>query len=388
MRVDSAVKRDMQRVSRVVGRAGPEDADTTSATAATTAAVERHPCQPPPDYARALEDLKGMRIRRNESTVHDKCRRKTDADLAINRNSSFPFVTGDTFREIADCILDDLDCPLEPRSCVFEGAIVFVKCGLEEKWFQEYHPQVQHHYVLITHMGDLTVPHSDLSVKSLESPLLVAWFACNLGMRHPKLHAIPHGHSVIGRPNSIPGLYASIWGETVEGLEARWRAKFRQEYQPGPWAIANYFSVGSNPTVRQPVAECLRRQGFGTGRHMPYKELMMELNKYFFVASPPGNGIDCVRTWESFEAAAPPILKKGIPIADIWTCLPVIEVDSYCDLTNELLKSKWEEMRKGLELGHYDLQRVYAHYWLIRIFIAAGRIRPISPPLKTRHADL
>ncbi len=301
--------------------------------------------------------------------MHDSCKHQTDKDFVITRNSSYPFVTGDTFREAADFILDESDCPLDPKAVY---GIVFVKCDFEEKWFRDYHPHVTNKYVLITHTGDLTAPHSELSIRSLRSPLLLAWFACNLGMKHPKLHPIPHGHNVIGRPNGIPGQYASIWPDT----EQRWNEKWSKITFQTDFLVANHFSIGSNPSVRGPIANCLNARGFPAGRRLPYRELMKEFARYTFVASPPGNGIDCVRTWESFESASPPILLRNLTISGIWDKLPVIEVDSYCDLTELFLKKEFYRIKYGIKHGLFDLKRIRAQYWLNEIydFVKLGRL--------------
>jgi hypothetical protein len=63
-----------------------------------------------------------------------------------------------------------------------------------------------------------------------------------------------------------------------------------------------------------------------------YRQL---LNSYGFVASPPGNGIDCHRTWEALYLGVVPILKKSI-FYSFFPDLPAIFVDDWKEIV------KWD----------------------------------------------
>jgi hypothetical protein len=60
------------------------------------------------------------------------------------------------------------------------------------------------------------------------------------------------------------------------------------------------------------------------------------LSQYRFVASPPGNGVDCHRTWEAFYLRVVPIVVRSVLTEEFesWG-LPVWLVDDYRELQDQ-----------------------------------------------------
>jgi hypothetical protein len=58
--------------------------------------------------------------------------------------------------------------------------------------------------------------------------------------------------------------------------------------------------------------------------------------KYAFVVSPPGEGLDCHRTWEAMCLGCIPILISS-PLDDLFEDLPVLIVSSWTDISRDLL---------------------------------------------------
>lgn len=106
------------------------------------------------------------------------------------RGSSSPFITGDSFRALADFTFDEDNHFFLP-SRVEVGQIVFVKGVYLKFFFLCYHPLIQVPYKLITHNTDVSMPGKDL--KYLEDEKIIAWFTQNMDYSHPKLHPIPIG---------------------------------------------------------------------------------------------------------------------------------------------------------------------------------------------------
>ena len=109
----------------------------------------------------------------------------------INRNTSYPYISGDTFRLNCDFIFDEFDRSLSP-SQVQDGHIIFVKTDYLRTFFSRVHPRIKAHYVLVTHNSDFAVPGKFASY--LDDEKLIAWFGQNVeGVSYPKLFPIPIG---------------------------------------------------------------------------------------------------------------------------------------------------------------------------------------------------
>jgi hypothetical protein len=79
-----------------------------------------------------------------------------------------------------------------------------------------------------------------------------------------------------------------------------------------------------------------------------------------FVISPPGNGIDCHRTWESIYLGAVPVVKRGFLADSLLAKLPILAVN------------EWQEVfsleRKALEDLYFHIrsaedEAAYFDYW-------------------------
>lgn len=97
----------------------------------------------------------------------------------------------------------------------------------------------------------------------------------------------------------------------------------------------------------------------GEDSHEKYRADLCNSN---FVISPPGNGIDCYRTWESIYSGAIPIVIRN-PMYEQWNSLPIIMLDSWKDLQIDIIQQKYDDLKaRG---GNYDMADL--DYWEQRI---------------------
>ena len=242
--------------------------------------------------------------------------------LSKGRPSSSPFVSGDSFRSIADHIVEPFS-RVDPCS-VASGDIVFVQASELGRFSESILPRIADPIVLITHNGDLNIDQSFSSLA--DDKKLFHWFAQNALLRHRKLTAIP-----IGLENRA--LHS-------HGVTRDFRRLAKHRFSKNN-RILYGFTVENNPGERMPSVEALRacRHADGTSRvsSRKYREL---LARYGFVASPPGNGVDCHRTWEALYLGVVPILKRS----------------TFCDMFPDLPASFLDDWR---EILHWD-----DHSWL------------------------
>jgi hypothetical protein len=271
------------------------------------------------------------------------------------RRSSYPFISGDTFRSIADHILDETNQSLNP-DMVKPYDIIFLKTDFVPAFFQIMHPCITNPYILITHNSDLspifalTYKFTEVRVDVshfLDDPKLVIWFAQNIDYVHPKLKAIPIGLANSRWPHGNVELFLEAT-QYIPSLEQR-----------VPKIYLN-FLVENNPVERQRALDILADQPFA--HHAKLKspaDYLKEVKCYRYIINPPGNGFDCHRIWEALLLGCIPIIKHSL-LDPLFDDLPVIFVHDWTEINEYFLEKKYEEISKK----SYHCEKIYAHYWI------------------------
>jgi hypothetical protein len=237
---------------------------------------------------------------------------RTSAKIVGYRPSSAPYISGDSFRTIADHIYDETKkCRAEE---VQEGSIVFLKADYINEWFEQIHPRIQTRYKLITHNGDGCVGEHE--ARYIDDKI-IHWFAQNNTFRHDKITPIP-----IGLENSH--WFMSGW--TLIKMRARLRT-IQKTKQGQNGRILFGFNEATNLVERSAALKALHisPQADEIKKRLGPCAYFKLLNGYSYVASPKGNGPDCHRTWEALYLGIIPItthstgleyfVSLGLPIA-------------------------------------------------------------------------
>jgi hypothetical protein len=137
------------------------------------------------------------------------------------------------------------------------------------------------------------------------------------------------------------------------------KSKMQEETKKEIFTYMN-FNPSTNP-IRKSWYDFLHGKSFITeqmvgngGLYVPYVE---NLKKSHFIISPPGNGIDCHRNWECLYLNTIPVIQKSNFTNDIFSDLPVVLVDHYEQITEELLNNFLKKEKK------YNLDKLYGEYW-------------------------
>jgi hypothetical protein len=85
-----------------------------------------------------------------------------------------------------------------------------------------------------------------------------------------------------------------------------------------------------------------------------------------FVASPRGNGLDTIRTWEALMLGCIVIVQRipGSPvIEELYADLPVVIIDRWSDLSRDFLDRILSEYSRRT----FRYEKLTMHYWIDRI---------------------
>lgn len=261
------------------------------------------------------------------------------------RASSYPYISGDTFRAWCDHIFDETKVPFLPETVGLADTI-FVKADMLEQFFAHMHKRIKNNYILVTHNSSYSVPRG--YARWLDDPKIIAWFGQNIDRKHPKLFALPLGLENARWPR---GNIRSI--------------KLIQEKLPIKKDKLLYLnvSVNTNPKKRKPLVEFFKDASFCYNtKNRTHKQFLQDLATSFFVASPQGRGIDCHRTWEALYCNAIPIVTHST-IDELFEGLPVLIINNWQEITQEYLEEKYNQLcNKNL-----NNEKLYADYWLKKI---------------------
>lgn len=230
-------------------------------------------------------------------------------------------------------------------------------------------------FVLVTGDSDDSVPLTPTSEsefrKIINSPLLIAWFSQNLvysPTEYAKLRHLPIGldyHTMSERD--------SFWGPKTS-------PKLQEELLIAVAKTAKPF-YERKPTAYTTFHFALHRGCRRTAYDQIPKDLVYyepetitrliswkRQSEYAFVVSPPGEGLDCHRTWEALCLGCIPIL-ISTPLDALYEGLPVLIVKSWKDVTRELLENTIAEYRDK----EFAMEKLTLKYWTQQIARTAGR---------------
>ena len=134
------------------------------------------------------------------------------------------------------------------------------------------------------------------------------------------------------------------------------------------------FSLDTNP-MRGLIYESIKEKKFITfGKIFKEWELHREVadNESFlrflkrskFCISPQGKGADCFRTWDAlYEKSIPIVQPKNCPVLGRYRDLPILYVDDYSEVTEDLLIKEYKRMLDT----EYDFSKLFLHYWTPRV---------------------
>lgn len=278
--------------------------------------------------------------------------------MTQERISSYPFIAGDTFRKIADHIIDETQQHFDP-AVLKARDIIFLKTDYVPRFFSEIHPRIKVEYILITHNADFspiylkTMDHAWIGhdfTQYLEDPQLVVWFAQNIDYKHQKLQPLPIGISNNYNHHGRVELFFNAV-RNVPPFDERCNQIYLN------------FTTSTNIRERQSALDFFRDKPYAhiAGQKSP-QTFLEDLKRFKYVLCPEGNGIDCHRTWEALLMGCVPILKHSM-IDKLFEGLPVILVNDWSEVTEDLL-NRYEQDRIHAK---YKMERAYADYWIALI---------------------
>ena len=291
-----------------------------------------------------------VQVPRDLETIRRSLQRKL---LGLDNRSSYPLLSGDTFKFLCQLILEG---DINERDYDF-----FALQGFDGKIFAQAEPGSNATRILVQScQGGLKFPNADLVIHNGD--------------------VIPAPEAMIHLKNSFRKVFSVNWLGDSEiasplpiGLENRDKRRngvpsdYLRKMRSGlpsreqrDIMLLAAFSLHTNFEERSLALEYARGiygAKIVTKPITPqqYRNLVMRSR---FVMSPPGNGPDCHRTWEALYLGATPIVHR-----DSWPFrahnLPVLQVDSWGEIELKIASDSIEFFSLWKEIDYWIPPRVF-----------------------------
>ena len=266
-----------------------------------------------------------------------------------SRNSSYPYISGDTFRAFSDYIYDETR--KDQLNSVQFGEIIFIKTDLLSMFFSSPFESIRKPFVLVSYNSDLSAPNKYKS--RLSDPKILKWYASNPSMQnHSKLIPIPIG------------LANRRWPEGNLDKIAYAFQNYRKPWSQRTSFLYVNFNIQNNKIIREKaMSQALRMENVQIiKKRISFDAYLKDIGDAKFVLSPPGGGLDCHRTWEALLMGAVPIVHRS-ELDPLFSKTRTVIIQEWSDLTQNLLLSL------NFSLNEHILPDVlYAEYWQKTLF--------------------
>jgi hypothetical protein len=275
--------------------------------------------------------------------------------------------------------LAELDADL--LKSVKEGDSVYITLEALRQFCDTFLPTLQTRIVLVTGDSDKYISdkpylgnyYSEYNITwyqpILESPFIVKWFVTNCMLEHPKIVHLPYGldYHTLAEQDIYPwGKKASPIQQETELLEiVNSATHFKNRRKPIYSNFHFNYQRGDRREAMDGIpSELIYYEPGQLTRNASFRNQ----SEFIFIASPWGNGPDCIRTWEGLILGCIPIVKRS-PMCAVFDDLPVLIVDKWSDITEQLLL----ETIQRFSTMTFMYEKLTLEYWIKRIK-DAGRI--------------
>lgn len=304
--------------------------------------------------------------------IHWKTKLKTSVKrflsnkLNLNRPTSWPYISGDSFRSLAQYVLDE-STDFNP-SLVKAGDVIFVRTNYIEEFSKNYQPLIDapNKFILISHNEDMEVDESIMDLIDFEK--CQHWFAENVQVKHERISPIPIG---------LANFYSHQNGETswfdeiaveLEGSSGRDHSEANEGKREK--FIFWDFAIGSNRKVRLEAEKELEKFPLSIHSHFDsQKEYYKYLATITHIASPRGCGEDCNRAWEALYFGASPIVIKSVLMEYFKEIgIPLTIIDSWKNIHDEHWIGKFRNKDYSFDTFNPEtIEALWMPYWANQI---------------------
>jgi hypothetical protein len=303
---------------------------------------------------------------------------------SAERESSLPYISGDTFRNFCDHLFDETKLNLDIGK-IKTGDTIFVKTCFLEYFFTLYAHIIKTKYILVTHNSDKT-SLTKANINDLNnSQNLIAWFGVNPGnLKHPKFRPIPIGlanrHWKHGRIENVDQVRQALgFDNSSNGNSNSSGTKNLNLNLKKHLACLNFSLTTGGPRAEayQAFADQVWVKIFLNNNNqglVDHKTYLANMSESKFVICPFGHGVDTHRTWEALLVGCYPVVLSSA-LDQLYTDLPVVIVNNWTEVTAEFLETKYKLLEAQGAAKSFKWEKLYFAYWTDLIRQVQAKVR-------------
>lgn len=238
----------------------------------------------------------------------------------------------------------------------------------------KYAPKISKKIILVTNDSDFDAPLFEKPVGKgdeinkegilafLNSENCVVWFTQNCTLNHPKVIPIPigmdyHTFSMFQSPLDQEGVLCSIQEKSKPFYNRIIKCYGNFHFTMG----GKYYSSDRYDCFNNVNKALTYYEKHPVQRNDSWNRQIL----FSFVLSPAGGGLDCHRTWEALILGCIPIVKRcNMPLERVYDELPVLIVNEWREITQELLEKTLGEFRQK----KFNYDKLTLKYWVDLIY--------------------
>jgi hypothetical protein len=263
--------------------------------------------------------------------------------------TSFPFVSGDTFKINSDHILDDRN-KINYRN-IKSGDIIFVKPEYLDEFMRGFN-NVNETVSIITHNSDFEVNYK---IYEKYTNKKITWFAQNISIdikSNSNIFPIPIGlENKNYFKNGIISNFTDLNLDTIEKQNK----------------VLCSFNLSTNPSRVDVIENIRQNDAIDYQRFSNHKKYIQQVAKYKFNICPFGNGLDTHRIWESLMVGSIPVVLDHVFYDNfIEYGIPLLKLNSWDDLKT-LNSTKIDKLYKDFNISQKDKIYLNFDFWFNKI---------------------
>jgi UDP-N-acetylglucosamine 2-epimerase len=254
------------------------------------------------------------------------------------------FINAGNYEDICDFSIIPPEGKYVTNDLLLKDSIIFCKTDFIDYLFESI-KNSDKNYILVTHHSDYPIDTFRFSKKPNN---IKKWFAINVTHKDDSLITIPLGLK------THKGIYLE------EKYMTKWFVEESEKLKQNKKEMIVYCNWTNTNEYRNTIIDQLNNNNikYILESGLSFDNYAKNMSKCKFVISPPGNGIDCHRTWEALYMGCIPIVIKN-DIYDNWSDLPILQVESYSQLTNETLENFLKK--------DFNSEMIEMEYWTKKI---------------------
>jgi len=250
------------------------------------------------------------------------------------------FINAGTYEDICDYSIIPPEGKHFTKDILERDAVIFCKTDFIDYLFSNLQYSNKN-YVVITHHSDYPIDSYRFSIKPKS---VKKWFAINTTHNDDSLVCIPLGLK------THKGIYLE------ERYMTKWLVNEIENLKNNKKEPIVYCNWTNTNNYRNSIIDKLidNNINYKLESNLTFDVYAKSMSKCKYVISPPGNGIDCHRTWEALYMGCIPVVIKN-KIYDNWLELPILQVEDYSELTNDILDE--------FSNREFNYEKLYMDYW-------------------------